>query len=184
MHIRLSTLGLIAAMSVVTGCGGGSSTTGSTGGSSATTATEASSNGGSGTAVSIPAPSGQVLTAAQLATRGVAICKRLNTEIEIGKVSNLSSTNLARIATRRVAFERAALAELSKLTPPVSIESAWRQFLTLRATVVEDLEKLKDDALANNTAGQKEVLISSATIEQRMLAPAKRSGVKTCAYVI
>jgi hypothetical protein len=176
MRTRLPALGLIVAMSLIAGCGSGSSKTASSG----STATSASSNGGESTA----AASGGALSLSQLGTRADEICLRLNNELETKRVGSVSPQSVVQITTRRIPIEQAALVELSRLKPPASVAADWQKFLAIRRTLIEELEKLKRYAQAKNAAGEKAVFVSSSTFETKMNAPSERVNAKVCARVI
>jgi hypothetical protein len=177
MRIRLSIFVVIAMVVVITGCGGGSSSTGTT--TAASTGTTSVN-----TPVATTPASGKPLSAVQLSSSATAICKRLNTELETHHVVPNSQQRILDITERRLALERKALAELSSLTPPATIARYWRQILALRQSIIDDLEKLHADALSGNSAAEKSVFKGSTGIEERTVAPARRAGVTTCAYVI
>jgi predicted nucleic acid-binding protein len=130
--------------------------------------------------------SSKALTQAELIGKADTICVRLKTQLsgpalnaEIGNVSSV-----ARIASRRAAIERAALAELGKLTPPTSLASDWQQVIADRRILADDLVKLGEYAKANNVKSLDALYLSSAKVGVRMIAMAKRDGFKQCSRVV
>jgi len=160
-------LALVAAALAAGGCGGGSSDAKSAG-------SLASGN---------PTPSGSSRVPSQLVARADAICRRLNTEIVATNPSKLQIRKIVSLTPQRVALERTALKELSKLAPPASIARDWRQMMAYRKTLIEELIRLGRYAKANDTQSIKSLAVSKKRVHQRLFATATRDGFKDCARV-
>lgn len=118
------------------------------------------------------------LTHAELASKANAICKTV-TEKFATKSAN-SVQDIARVAPELAAFEQKALFELSKLVPPASLESDWKQFVAGAETLAENTSKLGEYAKANNLKAAHGLIASSETTQHQMQAIAKRDGLTEC----
>ena len=112
-----------------------------------------------------------------------AICGRLNAKFAAGKATSLRVREIARLAPSRAALERTTATELSKLTPPASIASDWRQIIAYRKTLAEELVKLGQDAKLNDAAGIRALAASKKRVHGQLLSTATRDGFKDCSRV-
>lgn len=181
MHTQVSALVLIAAVLSVAGCGGETrksepTTTASRASISTQVASSATTTGVSTQRTQSSKP----LPESQLIARANSICTRLGVKLAARSERVNSTQDLIRIAPHRVAIERAAVAELRKLTPPSAMVHDWQVLISTRATIAEDTAKLAQYAAAGDNEGQRSVLTSSATVTQQMAAAARHSGIKGC----
>jgi hypothetical protein len=109
------------------------------------------------------------------------ICRRLN--VELAAASRASHVAIATSALRHAALERAAVAELSKLTPPASLANDWRQIIKYRRTLAEELVKLGGYAKANDTQKVKALAVSKTRVHKKLFEIAKRDGFEHCSRV-
>ncbi len=70
--------------------------------------------------------------------------------------------------------------ELGKLIPPPELESDWKTFISGAQTLAENTSKLGEYAKATKLKSAKALIKSSTTTQQRMVAIAKRDGLKEC----
>jgi hypothetical protein len=183
MHSRLPALVLVVTALSIAGCGGSGKASSS---SSSASSTDAGSTGAgtASTAATAPASptiaSGTPLSRSRLIAKADAICQRLSAELSASPTISTKQELIA-AASRRTALEQAALAELSKLTPPGSMAHDYQQLLAGRQTVIEDLKKLGEDTATGNTRAEDAVYASSASVIRQMAATAQRNGFKYCA---
>jgi hypothetical protein len=124
--------------------------------------------------------SSKALTRAELTQKADAICKRVN--VKLGATSGQVKTqaDLARLAPQLVSFEQGALAELSKLVPPSNLASDWKEILTDAQTLADDTAKLGEYAKTKQTVATRELVATSAKVQQKLVATAKRNGLTDC----
>jgi hypothetical protein len=178
MRMWLSALILVAATLATTGCGGSkneSTATSSTAVSSiaTTSVTNASSPTGS-----TGNGSGKPLSASQLVVKADAICAQLN--IELNKDRVRTEQDIVRVVPHRVTIEQAALAELSKLRPPISLARDYQQMLATRRTLIEDTSRLGSDAAAKDSQAVQVAFSSGTALIRQMAVTARRDGFKYC----
>jgi hypothetical protein len=125
--------------------------------------------------------SAKPLTHAELVSKANTICK--NVTAKFATKSANSVRDIARIAPELASFEQKALTELSKLIPPVALESDWKQFIAGAETLAENTAKLGEYAKANNLKAARGVITSSETAQHEMRAIAKRNGLTKCEQV-
>jgi hypothetical protein len=147
------------------GCGGSSTKTPSSG------ATQAASTS-TGTAP---------LTRGELIAKADAICYRVNTERASNRIR--SNASIATSVPRVAAYEREAFAELSRLVPPASMASDWKQLVAAATALAADTKKVGEYAQAGNLNGAGGSLAASNLDIQKMLAVAHRDGFKDCAQL-
>lgn len=180
MRAWLAVLVLVATVLLTAGCGGSSSKAGST---SVSSTGIASSGVGTTAARVSTSGSGHSLTAAQLVARGDAICMRLAARLVAANTVVRSTSDTIRIAPQRAAVEQVAVAELSKLVPPVSMARDWQQIVAARRTVAEDLVKIGESAASKDAQEEGSAYESGASAERELAAAARRSGFKHCGQV-
>ncbi|HEY5261468.1 MAG TPA: hypothetical protein VIJ33_05105 [Solirubrobacteraceae bacterium] len=118
------------------------------------------------------------LTRAELTAKANAICKAVTAKLP--KKAAGSMQEIARLAGKLASSEQGALTELSKLVPPADLESDWKTFIADAEKLAENTAKLGEDAKSNNLKVAGPLISSSENLEQRMLAIAKRDGIKNC----
>ena len=181
MHTRLPVLVLVVTVLSIAGCGGSGKAS-----SNSVSSTDAGSTSAGATSASTTTPgttaiaSGTPLSRSRLIAKADAICQRLSAELSASPTISTKQELIA-AASRRTALEQAALAELSKLTPPGSMAHDYQQLLAGRQTVIEDLKKLGEDTATGNTRAEDAVYASSASVIRQMAATAQRNGFKYCA---
>lgn len=131
------------------------------------------------------------LTQAEMIAKADPICGRINAKISY--YSNLKPANSQDLvsasaivqATPQIASaERAAYADLAKLTPPASMADDWKQFLEGVKTIADDTARVGDYAKAKNTAPIAPIMASASTTLQRLRATATRHGFDDCAKIL
>ncbi|HEY5287778.1 MAG TPA: hypothetical protein VIJ50_11795 [Solirubrobacteraceae bacterium] len=125
--------------------------------------------------------SAKPLTHAELVSKANAICKTVTTRL--AKNSIKSEQDIARVAPELASFEQKALSELSKLVPPMALESDWKQFIAGAEMLAENTSKLGEYAKANNLKAAGALITSSETSQRQMQAIAKRDGLSECQRV-
>jgi hypothetical protein len=171
LSARLAALTISAVTLAVAGCGSSSSST--TAGSSSATGT--SSNAAASAAANGGATAGgssSSLSQSELASNANAICKRMHGRLlalSKGKTPSLEQAYLL-----AVSYERKALSELKKLSPPVSLAGDWRQIITTLSVLAEDSTKYVEYTKAKNT--------NAATILSHAYSPIKHMGVNAAAH--
>jgi hypothetical protein len=154
------------------GCGGS--------GDSASSSTFAANAGES---TSSAGSSGSSALGSQLVTSADAICKRLNAELALDEPKSLSTREVARYAPQRAAEERAAVAKLSRLTPPPAGAHEWAQILSYRRTLAAELALLGRAAQTKNIKAMNTLANTKKRVHEELLAVAKHAGFKYCQQV-
>jgi hypothetical protein len=121
------------------------------------------------------------LTRAELVNKANAICKTVTTKFATKSISSLQ--NIAHTAPELAAFEQKALSELSRLVPPVDLESDWKQFVAGAETLAENTSRIGEYAKANNLKAAAGLIGSSEATQRQMQAIAKRNGLTECEQV-
>lgn len=128
--------------------------------------------------------SSKPLTRAELTKKANTICKKVTVKLQAATKKGVGTVQqIAHLAPELASFEETALVELGKLIPPAELESDWKTFLSGAQTLAENTSKLGEYAKANNLKGAKSLIKSSTTTQQRMVAIAKRDGLKDCEEV-
>lgn len=170
-----STIGVLAVTAfAVSGCGG------SSGGASSSAASTASASAASTTqasGVSEARPSGPVLALPKLIAAADAICVKHNIALAAATTKIETEAELNRVAKERTVVEQAALTELSKLRPAPSVEASWRRYIEYRKQSVQDLHNLVRYGIED---GETNLIGVFNGTQARMLAAAKRVGLKKC----
>lgn len=121
------------------------------------------------------------LTRAELTAKANAICKTVTTKLAGSNVK--TQQDIARVAPELASFEEAALTDLGKLVPPAELADDWRQFVAGAQTLAENTSKLGEYAKANKLKQAQGLITSSQAVQQRMVAIARRDGLKSCEQV-
>lgn len=125
--------------------------------------------------------SSKPLTRAELAAKANAICKTVSAKLAGHTIK--TQQDIARVAPELASFEQSALDDLSKLVPPDDLANDWKQFIAGAQTLAENTSKLGEYAKANNLKGARGLITSSQAVQRRMVAIAKRDGLKSCEQV-
>jgi hypothetical protein len=125
--------------------------------------------------------SSKPLTRAELTAKANAICTTVTVKLATKTIK--SQQDIARIAPELASFEQSALVGLSKLVPPAELEADWKQFVAGAQTLAENTAKLGEYARAKNLKAARGLILSSQAIQQKMVATAKRDGLKACEQV-
>jgi hypothetical protein len=121
------------------------------------------------------------LTHAELVSKANTICKTVTAKFATRSASSVQ--DIARVAPELADFEQKALSELSKLVPPVDLESDWKQFIAGAEMLAENTSKLGEYAKANNLKAAGQLVRSGETTQHQMQAIAKRNGLTECEQV-
>jgi hypothetical protein len=183
--MQIVTLALALATTMLGAAGCGSS-------SKDGTSSTAASTTASSTIATAPAPlptttaaltiaTGKPLTHAQLIAAGDPICARAN--LKLKTMSSATRQDTARLLPQAAGYEHIQATELSKLVPPASLASDWKQIVAGIQKFSELSIKASEYLQAKNTSAAASI-VQAANITQRQLtAIAKRNGFKACAVV-
>ena len=128
--------------------------------------------------------SSKPLTRVELTTKANTICKKVTVRLQAATKKGVSNVQqIAKLAPELASFEETALVELGKLIPPAELESDWKAFISGAQTLAENTSKLGEYAKANNLKSAKNLIKTSTTTQQQMVAIAKRDGLKECEQV-
>ena len=125
--------------------------------------------------------SSKPLTRAELTARADAICKTVTAQLKSKTIK--TQQDIARVVPELASFEQNALTGLAKLVPPAELENDWKQFVAGAQTLAENTAKLGEYAKANNLKAGRSLITSSQTVQQQMVAIAKRDGLTACEQV-
>jgi hypothetical protein len=165
----IATLMLATVMLAASGCGGSSKSS-----SQAALSTQTASP----TQAESPA-SNAPLSRAELITKADAICKGVNAKR--ATVHLRTNQDFVRTLPQVAAYERSEIAELSKLTPPSSMATDWREILAGNRMIAENTAKVAEYTKANNISGAHTLLVSATQAQDQLTATAQRDGFKACA---
>jgi len=107
------------------------------------------------------------------------ICRHLNSRVVLALT--LSSQKIASAASRNAVLERAALAELEKLTAPASIAVQWQQILAYRRTLAQQLPTLARYERSNDTKAANALIASKRHLHRQLQVAASQLGMTACA---
>jgi hypothetical protein len=169
LHVSLAALALAATTLAVSGCGGSSKTESSK--TPAATGTPA-------TTAAVTAEPGK-LARTELIAKAEAICARINAKRSSTTIR--THRDYGRLLPSLGAYERAAAAEMSKLTPPASIANDWKQIVAGAHTIAESIVKLGKDSASNNSRAGQAILSELTTVRQQISSIAHRQSLKECA---
>jgi hypothetical protein len=162
----------------VAGCGG--STKSGSGSNSSSTAQVASQTpnsvqpGNSSPTTTVP------LSRAVFITKADEICFGVNAKDRSTKIGSRETD--AHNAPALGAYKEAAVAEMSKLVPPASMESTWRRIVAGAKILADDTVKLGQYAKENRGAQEiSELFVGSAKAREEINNLAEQNGFKDCA---
>ena len=121
------------------------------------------------------------LTRAELTAKANTICEGVTAKLKAKTIK--SQQDIARVASELASFEQTALDDLSKLVPPAELADDWKQFVAGAQTLAENTAKLGEYAKAKNLKAAGHLITSSEAVQKRMVATAKRDGLKGCEQV-
>jgi hypothetical protein len=122
--------------------------------------------------------SAKPLTRLQLLHKGDAICRRVNQRLS--SINIKSQQDLVRVLPQLATYEQRALAELSKLVPPVSMEGDWKTILDGAQTVADITAKLEESTKAKDLRAARTLIQEADKVQRRTTATAKRDGFRYC----
>lgn len=122
------------------------------------------------------------LTRAELTAKANTICEGVTAKLKSTNIK--SQQDIARVAPELASFEQTALDDLSKLVPPAELADDWKQFVAGAQTLAENTAKLGEYAKANNLKAAGHLITASQAVQKRMVATAKRDGLKSCEEVV
>jgi hypothetical protein len=181
LHMQFTALVLTAITLAISSCGSSktnsssTSTVGTETQASTTTSTTATTTTGS---EEIKIHTGKPLTRIVWISNGDAICARANVKINSTKAK--TQNDFDRVFPQAAAYERAEATELSKLVPPSTMASDWRQIVSDLQKYGEFTAKAGEYAQANNFQGALPIIAAADTTERQLKAVAKRDGFKAC----
>jgi hypothetical protein len=134
---------------------------------------------GTGTTVSgVEGASAASSPKARLIAAADAICKRLNSRVDVSPHSNVLTA-----ASKNAVLEQAALAELVKLEAPAAIAAAWNQILEYRRTLARQLVTLVRYERAHDAKDAKALIAAKLHVHHELLAAGARFGASQCAGI-
>ena len=125
---------------------------------------------------------GPDMTRAELTARADAVCRRMNTmrhSITTGIAS--FERDYVLLLPPLVAYERSAVTELGRLTPPASLAGDWQEIITNIRTLTKNTATTIEYARSNNLKGLSELNTPDNEADQRIFAIATRDGFSDCA---
>jgi hypothetical protein len=121
-----------------------------------------------------------------MVARADAICKGMNAHRtaankEVGAVTSVAALKtVAEVAPFLQAFERSAIAELRKLTPPSELAPTWRKILAGTELLAEHAGKLGTEASAKNLKAVEVLIHEDQKSEKELIPIAAKAGFKHC----
>ncbi len=117
---------------------------------------------------------------AQLA-RASAICKRIDARHSSLKLNTRPA--IVRELPRFASYQRAALAELIKLTPPASIAHDWREFTAAAQTLASDTTRLATMSRPSSSRPPRGILATVGKDERYISDLASLDAINGCKQV-
>jgi hypothetical protein len=170
-------IALAGAALATSGCGGSSKPSSGTTSSAQTASSTVTQPAGH----TEPSARTEPLTRAELIAQADVICRRVNqtrASITIKKKGEFVT-----VLPRLAAYERAAVAEMRKLTPPASMAKSWSQIIAGAQTVAEVTGAGTEHAKNGTLNDTQSLAARAAKGMQQMLAAATREGFKDCAQL-
>jgi hypothetical protein len=169
-------LALAAGASIASGCGGTAHTSTRRVADSSSQGADSTPQASASTTATAPA-----LSRSQLIARADAICARVNTHLAHTTVH--SSRELVQAAPGIAAFERSALAELKRLTPPVALSADWKTMLGGLELLAQATQKYGEYVGANQTGVATGFAQSVQERQRQVAAVAERDGFQSCGKI-
>jgi hypothetical protein len=192
---RLTGLILSLVVLVASGCGSSSSTTSNNSNAASNTSTGNPPTSSTSTSIS-PAsnnPTGSSSTGSNeasstplnrtvLTTNANAICKRAHTQL-MGLATG-NTQNVEQIYSKAATYERTALTELQKLSPPTELAKDWKQIVSAVGTLADDSTKYAEYASTKNLSKSRELAEAYGTVKRPAVAVATHDGLTGCAILL
>jgi hypothetical protein len=142
---------------------------------------ESSKTSLSGRTDSATAPSASDSPAAsRLIAEADVICRRLNNALAASKSAGKNASQIVSASSRHAALERRTVAELNELTAPTSLTRDWKQIISFRRTLADDLIKLAHLAKVENSTAIRSLAASKTRVHDELTRIATRDGFKDC----
>jgi hypothetical protein len=119
------------------------------------------------------------LTRAEIIEKADDICERANKARSLMPSIN-TPKDYGTILPRVAASEKAAIAELEKLTPPPSMATDWKYILTAARTLATETNTFGYYMSSGNPRAARLLMKKGARIQKPMVATAKRDGFVEC----
>lgn len=166
---------LLALCVLVSGCGGGSSSTPGTESASASSAVPATTS-----AKSTSPPKPTKVSRAQLIEIADGVCKQVKADFKGGAAGN-QFAEIAQVASEHAVIEERAAADLAALVPPHSLAVRWRSLVVNRRVLAQELATLSQAAHEEDAQAIVRLQRSKARRTKTVTALAKGLGVGECA---
>lgn len=160
LHVQLVALTLVAIALATSGCGGSTKTT---------------------TVIVTPARKPLTRTEVALLARAGSICKRIDARHSSLKLNTRQA--IVRELPIFASYQRAALIELIKLTPPAALVHDWREFTAAAHTLVSDTTTFGDDVTAKQFKAAGKIVTTVNKDELYMRDLAKLDTISGCEHV-
>jgi hypothetical protein len=170
-HISLAVLVSGTIVLVASGCGGSAESA-----SKSTHTTESANLAKNST------NSGTALTKTELITKADRICQRVNAQV--APFHGSTPQYFGRVAPQIAGYEQTAIGSLSKLIPPTSMESDWKQMLQDQQTITQHTLKFGQYAKVNDSSGMRAELSILKGAQRDLLVTAKRNGFQVCSHTV
>jgi hypothetical protein len=119
------------------------------------------------------------LSRAQLIARADAICGKINAKRAEFKIR--TRRDYATVYQQFASYAQGQIAELSKITPPASMASGWRQILADAQSYVGGIAKISGYIRSNNDHAARALDVPVFNAQEQMATIAKHNGFKDCA---
>lgn len=170
---------LATSLFVCVGCGKSSSSTGTNAGAQSgtpqTAATDVANN---------EAASGKTLTRDAFIAEANAICRRIVAQRAVATSRLKSQRDLVPQVAQLAVYEQGALATLSGLKPPGSMESEWKPLAALVRHLEAETTKFGNDVKEHRVKfGYTQVFPVVVAIEGKVTVAARRVGLTNCTAI-
>jgi hypothetical protein len=173
---------------LVSGCGGGSSSSGTTGGSQVGASPDSESQPAAPVTTATPAQTQTVTTATTAAppttqsavATANAICARRNRELTAAPEVGADMPALLAASRKRAAIEERSLGELEKLKPPADIAKRYNDLLVLYKQALLKVVKVGEHANAGDAAGAARAREQAGVKPLRLLVLTAHTGLRDC----
>jgi hypothetical protein len=107
-----------------------------------------------------------------------AICARL-----VAQIKPIHNTDIGVVAPKIATYERAALDDFNKLTPPSYIADDWQQIINDQQAIADITVKLGEYSKAKNNKQVRTLLTAGENAQRKMLATARADGFEVCSHI-
>lgn len=111
-----------------------------------------------------------------------ALCERVNRAVAAAGAGRPAESP-SRTAYAHAAAERAAVAELSKLTPPPALRSQWQEILGYRRTLAQELQQYATDVRSAAGSGTQALEREKTSTHRYLREAGMRAGFEACSTV-